>query len=273
MRLFDSIERLSARSHARVLVGRARNGDAADLTVSLAKAEGLYNVEAVPSARSLVSALASGRADAAVRGTLAAGEVLRRLAEATGARTPGRAALIEMEDRRPLLLAPVGIDEGRTLAQRRRLMDACAATVASLGVTPRVAVMSKGRPEDAGRGVAIARSIDECERLVSHARRSGVDAEATHILVERALGRCNVLVAPDGVAGNLLFRTLHYAMGLESWGALALHALPTVYVDTSRDKRDFLGAVRWARAMVAARDLGIPLTGGGAPRSRRRASV
>jgi predicted methyltransferase MtxX (methanogen marker protein 4) len=256
MPMLDRIDRLAARSRARVAIGRARKGDAADLTVSLAEAAGLGRVEVATSARALVSALVSGRAHAAVRGTLGADDVLHRLAEGTHVRTPGRAALIEMGNRDAVLLAPVGIDEGRTLAQRGRLLDACAATVASLGAKPRIAVMSKGRPEDRGRGSAIARSIRECDELVRRARRTGLDAEATHILVERALGRCNVLIAPDGVAGNLLFRTLHYAMGLEVWGALALFMLPMVYVDTSRDKRDFLGAVKWARATAASLDLG-----------------
>jgi len=68
------------------------------------------------------------------------------------------------------------------------------------------------------------------------------------------VGECNVLVAPDGVTGNLTFRLLHYVAGHDAWGALALHLLPLVYVDTSRGKADFLGAVRWARAAAAMRD-------------------
>ena len=231
-------------------IGRAERGDATDLTVKLATEAGLGRLTVYEEPRALVKALACHEVDAAVRGTLGADDVLRHLKEATGRRSPGRAALIELGDGdEAFLLAPVGIDEGRTIAQRWRLLEACARTVRALGEEPSVMVTSKGRPEDGDRARWIARSLEEARGLVARAARAGLRAEVADILVERALGRCNVLVAPDGVAGNLTFRLLHYVGGHDAWGALALHLLPgLVYVDTSRDKQDFLGAVKWAMA-------------------------
>jgi len=252
--MLGRIEQLSTASRAVVAIGRAARGDAADVTARMARETGMQGIVLVDTAEALVEALAEARVDAAVRGTLPAEEVLHYLRGATKARSPGRAALIDMGGARSLLLSPVGIDEGRTIAQRWRLLEASARMVAALGDVPRVAVMSKGRPDDAGRGADIARSIRECEELVRHAGRARIDATATHILVERAVGECNVLVAPDGVTGNIMFRLLHYVGGHDAWGALALHLLPLVYVDTSRDKSDFLGAVKWGRAAAAMRD-------------------
>jgi predicted methyltransferase MtxX (methanogen marker protein 4) len=257
--LLRRIERLSRDSGATVGIGRARRGDATDVTVGLATKEGLGRLRVHEGPRALVRALVGHEVDAAVRGTLGADEVLHELREATGHRSPGRAALIELggTGRRAgggaFLLAPVGIDEGNTVAQRWRLLEACARTVAALGEEPEVMVMSKGRPEDGDRARWIARSLEEARGLVARAARAGIRADVADILVERALGRCNVLVAPDGVTGNLTFRLLHYVGGHDAWGALALHLMPgLVYVDTSRDKRDFLGAVRWAMAAAAS---------------------
>jgi len=253
--MLERIEGLSRSSKAVVAIGRSARGDAADGTARMAREAGMRGIVIVDTAEALVEALAEGRVDAAVRGTLPADEVLHHLRGATRARAPGRAALVDMGGGgRALLLCPVGIDEGRTVEQRWRLLEASARAVAALGEAPRVAVMSKGRPDDAIRGADIARSIRECEELVRRAGRAHIDATATHILVERAVGECNVLVAPDGVTGNLTFRLLHYVAGHDAWGALALHLLPLVYVDTSRDKSDFLGAVRWARAAAAMRE-------------------
>jgi len=249
--MLRSIDRLARGSRATVGIGRARRGDATDLTIRLAAKEGLGQVVVFERPEALVRALVDRRIDAAVRGTLGADAVLHHLGEATGHRSPGRAALIELggQGGRAFLLAPVGIDEGNTMAQRWRLLEACARTMAALGEEPAVMVMSKGRPEDGDRARWIARSLEEARGLVARAGRAGIRADVADILVERALGRCNVLVAPDGVTGNLTFRLLHYVGGHDAWGALALHLLPgLVYVDTSRDKQDFLGAVKWAMA-------------------------
>ena len=253
--LLRRIERLAKGSSATVGIGRAKRGDATDLTVKLAAEEGLGQLEVFERPEALVRSLVDRRIDAAVRGTLGADEVLHHLRTATGGRSPGRAALIELGGAGggAFLLAPVGIDEGTTLAQRWRLLEACARAVAAMGEEPAVMVMSKGRPEDGDRARWIARSLDEARGLVARAGRAGIRADVADILVERALGRCNVLVAPDGVTGNLTFRLLHYVGGHDAWGALALHLMPgLVYVDTSRDKRDFLGAVEWARAAASA---------------------
>ncbi len=252
--MLGRIEQLSSASGAVVAIGRAARGDAADATAGMAREAGMRGIVLVDTAEALVRALAERRVDAAVRGTLPAEEVLHHLRGAMRSRSPGRAALMDMGEGRALLLVPVGIDEGRTVAQRWRLLEASARAVAALGEVPRVAVMSKGRPDDAGRGPDIARSIRECDELVGRASRARIDATGTHILVERAVGECNVLVAPDGVTGNLMFRLLHYVGGHDAWGALALHLLPLVYVDTSRDDAHFLGAVKWARAAAAMRE-------------------
>jgi predicted methyltransferase MtxX (methanogen marker protein 4) len=253
--LLRRIERLAKGSGATVGIGRAKRGDATDLTVKLAAREGLGTMQVFDRPAALVRALVDRRIDAAVRGTLGADDVLHHLREATGRRSPGRAALIELGGAGggAFLLAPVGIDEGNTVAQRWRLLEACARAVAALGEEPAVMVMSNGRPEDGDRARWIARSLEEARELVARAGCAGIRADVADILVERALGRCNVLVAPDGVTGNLVFRLLHYIGGHDSWGALALHLMPSlVYVDTSRDKQDFLGAVRWAMAAASA---------------------
>ena len=148
-------------------------------------------------------------------------------------------------------MAPVGVDEGRNMAERWALLRGAVGLASTLGMEPRVAVMSMGRPEDVTRGEAIALSHRECESLRSAAESEGIHAVCTGIQLERAIKEANVVLAPDGITGNLIFRSLHLVAGLESWGAVSLGVAPLIYVDTSREKADYLGALHLARALVA----------------------
>jgi len=197
----------------------------------------------------MVRALVDGQVDAVVRGTLPSHQVLPLLMQATGSSSMMRVALMELEGGRTFLLTPVGIDEGRDMAQRWALLKGAVRLASGLGWEPRVAVMSMGRAEDQHRGEAIALSHRECEALRSAAESEGVTAECAGIQLERAVEGNNVVLAPDGVTGNLVFRALHLVAGHESWGAVALGLVPLVFVDTSREKADYLGALHLARAL------------------------
>ncbi len=252
--LLSRIYELSLGTAPSVGIGSSREGDAAEVSASKAVAEGLCPVEVLRGPDELVGAITSGQVTTAVRGTLSASGVLPPLLEWANVTSARRVALMEGGSDTSFLLAPVGIDEGRDLEERWQLLQDAARLVSALGMVPRVAVMSKGRDEDAGRGEEIDRSLGECKALEERASDAGLDAHCVGILLERAVASSNVVVAPDGVAGNLIFRSLHYVAGNESWGALALGLMPLVYVDTSRDKDDYLGAIRLARAIGSITD-------------------
>jgi predicted methyltransferase MtxX (methanogen marker protein 4) len=249
--LLERVDLLARKADATTGIGSTEHGDAAEAAAALAVEDGLGTVRVFRDGERLVKALSGGKIDAAVRGTLAAKDVLPRLMRATGHRTLGRAALMQDRSGQAFLLTPVGIDEGNSLESRARLLEGASKELAYLGKEPRAVIMSKGRPEDRKRGEAIDASLSECRRLADLARDMGIEAECMDILIEGAIGAGNIILAPDGVTGNLIFRTLHHVAGFESWGALALHLLPSVYVDTSRAKRDYLGAIKWAIAATS----------------------
>jgi predicted methyltransferase MtxX (methanogen marker protein 4) len=247
--VLDLIKRRSGSADVRVAIGSVREGDAADLSAARANGSGLGPVTVLGDEAELIGALMEGRVDAAVRGTLPSSTTIPSLLEATGSTSAMRVALMDAGEGRTFLLAPVGIDEGRDMEERWALLRGAAGLARRLGTEPRVAVMSMGRPEDAGRGEAIALSHRECESLRSAAEAEGIAATCTGVQLERAVEEGNVVLAPDGVTGNLVFRALHLVAGLDSWGAIALGVMPRVYVDTSREKPDYLGAIRLARAL------------------------
>ncbi|NIP34635.1 MAG: phosphotransacetylase [Thermoplasmata archaeon] len=249
--MLGRITNISETARVRVAIGSAQEGDAADLTAARAEESGLGPVSVLREASSLAEALSEGRVDAAVRGTLPSNEAMQALRDASGAGSTLRVALMGLLDGNAFLLTPVGIDEGRDMAERWTLLKGAARLAVSLGQEPNVAVMSMGRPEDARRGEEIALSHRECESLRSAAEAEGIIATCTGIQLERAVKDHNVVLAPDGVTGNLVFRALHLVAGHESWGAVAMGVLPLVFVDTSREKTDYLGALHLARALAS----------------------
>lgn len=209
-------------------------------------------VEVFRAASDMLDELARGSIDAAVRGSLASGPFLKQLHVRNPRLKPRRAALLAPDARAfgrgAFLLGPVGIDEGGTLEANRRLVADMKSFAAVLGWEPRIAVLSAGRPEDAGRGRRIAQSINRGEAATADG-----SVRHYHILIEEAVEWANCLIAPDGVTGNLIYRSLVHLGGATSLGALYFpRALKLA--DTSRNGKleEYLGAIALANLSAAA---------------------
>lgn len=201
-------------------------------------------VESADPGSALVSALAAGEIDAAVRGTLPASSTLGALKKACGVDSLVRIALLETADGRLFFLAPVGVDEGWTVTQKIDLVERGRNLARRFGLPDSVAVLSGGRYGDIGRHPAVDRSLADAELV---ARLAG--AEHTEILIEDAVRRFGVIVAPDGISGNLIFRTLTFL------GAGIGHGAPVVntdkiFVDTSRASPNYTKAILLAESLA-----------------------
>jgi len=111
-------------------------------------------------------------------------------------------------------------------------------------------VLSGGRREDKGRSKIVDKTIEEGDRVALTLREKGIEAEHVGITIEEVIGRYSVVLAPDGISGNLLFRALGLLGGWRPWGApLLTHEL--VYVDSSRANRSFERQIALASALVS----------------------
>ncbi len=207
-------------------------------------------------AASLVAALKRGKVDGSVRGTLSSGKVLEELKEAFSIKQVMRVAILEDVRGRQFMLAPVGIDEGVDRTSRFELVEATISYFSRIGWDLEVGILSKGRPEDWGRSQEIELSLKDGEWLVDKLRREGRKAEHYSILIEDAVAKSDLVVAPDGVSGNLIFRAMHFLGGGKAFGAPVVN-IPRVFVDTSRAKCDFVEPVLLAAGLVQA-SVGAP---------------
>jgi len=203
-------------------------------------------------ARGLVAALRDGEVDAAVRGTLSSSQVLVQLKKLFGLKEVMRTAILESVQGKEFLLTPVGIDEGDTMSARLGLAKATVSYFAPLKWKTSVGVLSKGRLEDASRGTDIRKSIEDGERIVRELKRRQIPAGHYGILIEEAIRERNLLLAPDGVSGNLIFRSLHFLGECKAFGAPVVN-IDKVFLDTSRAKADFTESLLLAVGLAEAK--------------------
>ncbi len=186
-----------------------------------------------------VRMIRDGAVDAGVRGNMSSKKVIPLLRSEFLVDNLCRVSVLEV-DNRLVLLAPVGIEEGETMNELVTIAENCKELASKLEMPLKVAVLSGGRLDDHGRSAKVDKLLSDSNALTSSLAALGFKVTHYGIEIERALADgVTLLVAPDGVFGNLIFRSMALIGGIESYGAVAT-ALPRVYIDTSRAKGSFL---------------------------------
>lgn len=194
--------------------------------------------------------LHDGRIDAAVRGDTPSNDAMGAVRNIFRISKVLRAAMMQPEGGRLFLLGPAGIDEGWTVPEKVQFAKLGAELFRKMGVEPVIGIMSGGRSSDLGRMPEIDKSIHNAEEAVRLAKLEGLNAVDMQILIEDAAAKCDVIIAPDGISGNLIFRTLHFLGHGTAMGAPILN-IDSIYIDTSRAKSDYVDAIALASALVS----------------------
>ena len=195
-----------------------------------------YTIETImlENDKDLSKAILNPDIDAVVRWSLPASGVMKEIKK----HHPeiARATFIHGDDKY-FLLTPVGIDEGKTIDEKFKIAIHCSEFLQKLGKNPKIAILANGRKGDYGRSKEISKSIDESEKLTKLIKeKTNYNVENYYILIEKAIkDKCNVIIAPDGIIGNIIFRTLVLVNSWPSCGAVTF-GIDGVYIDTSRDQ-------------------------------------
>jgi len=225
-----------------VSVGIGRGSGRGDVERSAAA---FNNVKIYDDPERLAKDLKGGKIDAAVRGDMSSSKLLPILKDVFKMPEVQRTVLLEPEGKKMIFVAPVGIDEGWTVPQKYELAVRSVKLMRRIGMGERIAVMSGGRDDDKGRNDIVDRTIDDAAELVAKLRKDGYDAYHAEILIETAVSEADLLIAPDGISGNLIFRTLHFLGNAKALGAPVLN-MDKVFVDTSRVKTDYRDSIALA---------------------------
>ena len=128
----------------------------------------------------------------------------------------------------------------------------CCDFLKKLGKTPKIAVLAEGREDDFGRGDEVSNSIKESKKLTELIEENSSEEVRNYfILIEKAINdKCNVLIAPNGRVGNIIFRSLVLLNSWPSYGAVTF-GMDRTYIDTSRDQ----SIDGYVRSLILAYDL------------------
>ena len=205
--------------------------DIDDLEITLVKTED-----------ELIEAFKNPEIDAVIRGSLKASKVIKAIKEFKSDKTINRTTYINTEDDESFLkdyeflLAPVGIDEGKNIEEKVTLAIQAANFIQYLGKKPKIAILAEGRKDDLGRSERIDESLISSEELTnklietfkeldnfdndSDEVSKNYSIKNYYILLEQAIeDGYNILLANDGIFGNIMFRTLVLLDKWPSYGA------------------------------------------------------
>lgn len=181
----------------------------------------------------LVKAVLDDKIDGVVRGSLPASNIMKELKEHYP--NLSRATYVN-GDEHEFLLTPVGIDEGVSVEDKFEIAMSCCDFLKKVGKKPKVAVLAEGREDDFGRGKEVSNSIKDSKKLTKLIEETSEDVKNYFILIEKAMDdNCNVIIAPNGRVGNIIFRTLVLLSSWPSYGAVTF-GIDRIYIDTSRDQ-------------------------------------
>lgn len=196
----------------------------------------------------LVKSVLDDKIDGVVRGSLPASNIMKELKEHYP--NLSRATFVSGEEYE-FLLTPVGIDEGVSVEDKFEMAMNCADFLKKLGKTPKIAVLAEGREDDFGRGSEVSNSIKDSKKLTKLIEETGEEVKNYFILIEKAINdKCNIIIAPNGRVGNIIFRTLVLLNSWPSYGAVTF-GIDRTYIDTSRDQ----SIEGYVRSLILVNDL------------------
>ena len=221
--------------------------DIGDLSITLVETED-----------ELIEAFKNPDVHAVIRGSLKASKVIKAIKELKSDKKINRTTYINThEDENfsrdyEFLLAPVGIDEGKDLEEKITLAIQSANFIQYLRKKPKIAVLAEGRKDDLGRSKRIDESLKSSQELTesllekfkeldnfdndSNEISKNYSIKNYYILLEQAIeDGNNIILANDGIFGNILFRTLVLLDSWPSYGAVTL-GIDEIFIDTSRDQ-------------------------------------
>ena len=195
----------------------------------------------------------SKRINSIIRGSISSGDFLKSLKRIIKPNIINRLALLETVDGHQFFYGPVGIDECNSVYEKIEFIENAIKQLKLLSIKPTISVLRGGRKGDVGRNEDVDISIQNAEETVKEMKIRYPSLVITHdeILIENAVKKkSNLIIAPNGISGNLIYRTLVHLGGGKAYGAIYMN-LENVIIDTSRvgEVSEIQGALLLALAL------------------------
>ncbi len=214
----------------------------------------------------IIADLTQNKLDAIIRGSISANKLLAIIKKTfynTSDITLNRLALLETASGHQFFFAPVGIDEAETVERKVEFIKLCDQLFKKLDLKIHVNILGEGRIGDKGRSKIIDEKLDttmmflEQLKILERAQSFNTHYDYKEILIENSIDKDNpcMVFAPDGISGNLIYRTLIHLGAGKSYGAVYLREFlekRLIIIDTSRVAPEFelKGALIFAIGLI-----------------------
>ena len=201
----------------------------------------------------LIEYLNQNKLDCIIRGYLSSNEFLKNIMSVFQVSKIYRLALLETISGQQFFFGPVGIDECNNVDDKIIFIQKSIREINSLELEPRISILSGGRIGDLGRDLSVDNTIKMANEIVDYFNSNYPEIDIKHeeILIENAVrNKSNLIVAPSGISGNLIYRTLVHLGGGKAYGAIYMN-INSKIIDTSRvgKKSEIEGALILATAL------------------------
>jgi putative methanogen marker protein 4 len=208
----------------------------AKIPVYKEKENSIYLIDSDDPTSEIVNYLNNNLISCAIRGSLSSSKFLKNLDVILNISEINRLALLETNSGHQFFFGPVGVDECNNLKDKKLFVEKSLTELSTLNIEPKISILSGGRLGDIGRNADIDKNIKEAQELVDFFKleKPDVEIEHTEILIEKAIeNKSNLILAPNGVSGNLIYRTLVHLGGGKAYGAIYM-GIDYNIIDTSR---------------------------------------
>ncbi|TFG21526.1 MAG: phosphotransacetylase [Promethearchaeota archaeon] len=190
--------------------------------------------------------------DSVIRGSLSSSKFISEIKNRFNVKKLNRLALLETVNGFQFFFAPVGIDECNTMEEKKIFITNAISFLTSIGINPKISILSGGRIGDKGRNKIVDKTLEDGEHLIEFFNHNypSIDISHDEILIENAIERkANLIIAPNGISGNLIYRTLVHLGGGKAYAAIYLN-LEKLIIDTSRvgNISEIVGALLMSKA-------------------------
>ena len=192
--------------------------------------------------KSLFEFLREDSIQSIIRGSLSSDKFLKNLKINLHVEEINRLALLETINGQQFFYGPVGIDECNIFEQKIIFLELALKEFQKIQIVPKISILSGGRLGDIGRSAKVDQTIQDAEKIVDSIKNKYPNLLISHdeILIEKAVENgSNLIIAPDGISGNLIYRTLVHLGGGKAYGAIYMGDLPKTIIDTSRVGNQF----------------------------------
>ena len=249
-----AISTLELKNNSFFLFGKRKSIDQiANNTLFNKNKEFVTLVESDEPISEILNYLKTNQISSVVRGNLSSTQFLLGLQSVLNISEINRLALLETFTGYQFFFGPIGIDECNDLDSKIRFVNKAVKEIKALNLEPRVNILSGGRIGDIGRNSVVDSSIEDAQKVVDYFREkfSSLIIKHSEILIENAISeKTNLIIAPDGISGNLIYRTLVHLGGGKAYGAIYMD-INRAIVDTSRvgDISEIRGALILAQSL------------------------